>query len=133
MHFSDHGLFYLTAVVVLVVISICVFLANPLHERDAAQRGEIAKWETVDALILKSGLSEVNTSGEVSFSTRITASVRIKYVMDNQPVTTDYATTWTRRDTKDWDAELSAGRKIKIRVSPEDPTKISLLDLTGVP
>jgi hypothetical protein len=132
-HFIDHGLLYLGAVVSLAVLGGFMFFADRIHSGRADKILEIRNWAEVEAVILESTLSEVDTSDETSFSTRIAAKVRFKYSTGNDTVTTDYVATWTRYDAKDWDAVLSPGKTIRIRVSPEDANTVSLFDHNVVP
>ena len=133
VHFSDHALFYLSALAGALVIGAFVALGHWRHSAEASRAAEVSKWSKLEATVVSSEISEINTSDETSFSTRISVNLVLRYVVAGKPRDTEYYTSWHRKDPKDWGSLLSPGKKIPIRVSPEDANKLSLLDLIGVP
>ncbi len=129
-HFSDHGLFYWSALILLSVVVGSEFVS--CHDNDERVT-EVTKWPTVSARILTSELSETNTSDDVSFSSRLYAKVGFVYEIETELHQVDFVRSWTRSDSKNWDAVLAPGSELLIRVSPENPDCISLFDHNGVP
>lgn len=86
-----------------------------------------------EATVIRSELNEINTSDETSFSTRISAHLTLQYLIGSKTHETQHITSWQRRDLKDWSKIFRPGNKISIRISPDDPGSLSLIDLTGVP
>lgn len=128
-HFSEHGLFYASALVVALFVGALVIFA-PSHAKKAAEAGT---WPEVDAVILSSELSEVDTSDDTHFSTRIIADLKLRFSTDGRTREVRKVVNWTRRDHRNWDDILSPGRQVRVRVSPDDSSKVSLIDLIGVP
>ena len=132
-HFQDHGLLYWSAIVCLIVIAVAVPLAVWKRSSDGPRASEVMKWEKVEAMILSAEISEINTSDDVSFSTRIGANLVLRYEVEGESREVKYFTNWRRKDQNDWAAILSPGKKVPLRVSPEESNTVSLFDLIGVP
>lgn len=118
-----------------VVTAVCVFggCFAIIHCRGPHKSGEVVNWMRVEATVLKSELNEFDTSGETSFSTRISARLTLRYSIGSDTHETQHVTSWRRRDLKDWSEILHPGRKILIRVSPDDSKSLSLIDMIGIP
>lgn len=94
---------------------------------------EVRGWPEVEAEVIESRIFEMDTSNDITFSTRISVDLRLEYVVNGESYRTDYARDWTRRRMVDWSEMLSRGSKFPIRVSPENPEIVSLLDHNGIP
>jgi len=126
----EHGLLIWGVVTALCIFGGCFAI---IHFGGSHKSDMVRNWIRLEATVLKSELKEVNTSDETSFSTRISARVTLRYLIGSDTHDTEHVTSWQRRDHKDWSEILHPGQKISIRISPDDPKSISLIDLTGVP
>ncbi|MEP4077413.1 hypothetical protein [Haloferula sp.] len=132
-HFKLHAWAYRLAVVTLAIVGSIFLLASKLGKDRAQRVEEVRNWQLVDALILKSKLTEINTSDETTFSTQLSLQAKFRYILSGTTMESDYIGIWTRQDQRDWNRFFEEGQTVTVRVSPSEPTQISLIDTTGVP
>ncbi|MCW1926408.1 DUF3592 domain-containing protein [Luteolibacter arcticus] len=122
------------ACLLLAFLAFCLILY--FGDRIQAKRGDDAKaaatWPQVEAQVVSSQIHEVNVSTETSFSTRLHVSARFTYHLNGQPAHGHYAGQWERTDHHNWADLLKPGSRMKVRISPDDPAKVSLVDHNGV-
>lgn len=132
-HFEDHGWIYGGFLFTLIAFGGLLLFADIQRIKGAEEANEVAIWPEVEATVIRSRISEVNTSGETHFSTRLSVTAKLEFFFDGKRTEADYVASWGRSDNLDWSRVLAPGSKIKIRVSPIDRSRVSLLDLNGVP
>lgn len=98
---------------------------------DAAAK-TASQWTPVEAVVVSSTVREVDASTETAFSTRLTVNAKFSYVYEGRPRTGNYFGSWSRTDYRDWSELLRPGRRILIRVSPDDPETVSLVEYNGI-
>lgn len=86
----------------------------------------------VEAVVLSSQIHEVDASTEGSFSTRLSVKAEFSYKMEGKTTHVSYVGMWHRKDYRNWSDLLRPGGRIRIRVSPHDPGKVSLVDYNGI-
>jgi len=93
----------------------------------------VEQWPVVEASILNARITEVDASTETRFGTRLSVTAQFAYQVDGADVEADYFATWHRANAKDWSRVLAPGSTIKLRVSPENHSLVSLWDHNRVP
>ncbi len=124
---------YYSFAIAFAIIGAVILLGSLVPRNRGRMAEEISSWPSADALILESKLREINTSDEYSFSTKLSLSARFHYTLSGSTFEKDYLGSWNRSDNRDWSQIFAVGRTVTIRVSPSDPSNISLIDLTGTP
>ena len=89
-------------------------------------------WPSVEAQVISSKISEVNASDDVSFSTRLSVRAKFSYVLNGDLKYGDYVGSWNRIGHRDWSELLKPGSRLLIRVSPDAPETVSLVDYNGI-
>ena len=124
---------YYSFAIAFAIIGTVVLLGSLVPSNRGKKEKEIRSWPSVDALVLESKLREINTSDEYSFSTKLNLSAKFRYTQSDSTFESDYFGSWSRSDNRDWSQVFAVGQTVTIRVSPSDPSNISLIDLTGTP
>ena len=119
---------------VAAFIIFCVIITTAYYfNEERSKAAEFARtWKKVEAKVISSKISEVSTSDENSFSTRLTASAKFGYRTDGKMTYGNYVGSWTRSDLSNWSELLRPGNSITIRVSPDDFRVVSLVDHNGI-
>jgi hypothetical protein len=132
-HLKHQAWLYYSFAIAFAIIGTVVLLGSLVPSSRGKKEEEIRSRPSVDALVLKSKLREINTSDEYSFSTKLSLSARFRYTLSGCTFESDYLGSWNRSDNRDWSQIFTVGQTVTIRVSPSDPSDISLIDLTGTP
>ena len=114
---------------VFVGLIVAGYYTNQVRGRAAAHS---RTWEKVEAKVISAEIAEINTSDEYSFSTRLFVNATFSYRIDDKIIHGDYSGIWTRNDLDNWSERLRPGSDITIRVSPDDPHIVSLVDYNGI-
>ena len=132
-HFANWRWHYGISLALLLIAGTILFSVSLLNFKRSSDMQAVKRWQTVDALVVTSQITEADTSDEASFSTRLSVVLRFSFEVDGKAAQADYLATWLRRDYRDWNALLAPGNRIKIRVSPNDRSRVSLFDHNGIP
>lgn len=132
-HLKHQAWLYYSFAIAFAIIGTVVLLGSLVPSNRGKKEKEIRSWPSVDALVLESKLREINTSDEYSFSTNLSLSAKFRYTLSDSTFESDYLGSWSRSDNRDWSQVFAVGQTVTIRVSPSDPSNISLIDLTGTP
>ncbi|MGJ8644657.1 MAG: DUF3592 domain-containing protein [Luteolibacter sp.] len=132
-HFTEHALFYVSLFVFPVFLGLIFVFGEHLGLTGDSKYEEVRKWREVNATVVSSEVWEIDSSDETSFSTKLTAKVRFEYRTSEGSQIADYSETWTRHDHRNWSEYLAPSKTLKIRVSPDDPSVVSLLEHNGIP
>ena len=133
IHLRYEGGKYAALLGTLALICLIIYFGLRHQNRLVASARAAREWPSVEATVVSSRIAETNTSGKTSFSTRLHATVRFSYLAHGEVKYADYAQDWGRSDYRNWSELLGPGRRIAIRVSPDDPKKVSLIDYNGIP
>ena len=133
IHLRYEGGKYAALLGALALVCLIIYFGLRHQSRFVISARAAREWPSVEATVVSSRIAETNTSGKTSFSTRLHATARFSYLAGGEVMYADYAQDWGRRDYRNWSELLSPGRRIAIRVSPDDPKKVSLIDYNGIP
>lgn len=117
----------------LASVGLIIYFGIRHQNRIAADARAARGWPLVEAAVVSSRIAETNIPSDTSFSTRLHVSVRFSYLSGGEVRFADYTRDWRRSDYRIWSELLSPGRRISIRVSPDDPKRVSLIDYNGIP
>jgi len=132
-HLRHTAWLYRSVAIAFAIAVLVLILGYLTTTRGGKEVEEIMSWPLVDALVVESDLRELNTSDDTSFSTKLSVSAKFRYTLSGNTFESNHTTIWARSDTRDWSQIFAVGRTVPLRVSPSDPSNVSLLDLTGAP
>lgn len=132
-HLKLEGGKYLGLVGIVFVFSVVVGIGWSVHQVIGREAADALSWPIVEAVVVSSRIAEMNASDEVSFATKLSVQAEFSYEVDGESLRGCYARQWLRDDLRDWSELLKPGNRLSIRVSPDHPEMVSLVDHNGVP
>jgi Protein of unknown function (DUF3592) len=116
----------------LIVFALIIYSGSRNQGQQRSEALHAASWKLVEAEVLSSQITEVDASSDAGFSTRLRVKADFSYELNGQVTQASYAGIWHRNDYRDWSELLRPGSRIKIRISPHNPGKVSLVDYNGI-
>lgn len=124
---------YLAGVGVIGVL-VLIHYGNKWKIEKEKERSEIVKtWPITEARVEKSSIVFFDTTGKGGVNGTYHAELTVSYRFNDDAFQRDIRTHWGMREDIGKDGKLEVGEKIPLRIHPEDPSKVSLIEITGRP
>jgi hypothetical protein len=125
---------YTYGVIIVTVLCLVLFFVgqNSLEKLKFEQRKEVQNWPSIEATIIESKPG-VLSSGRRSFGGTQHIELKVRYRTQDTGLDIEtrvyghWPLQWGEIDI----TTFERGKKIKLRVNPENPKRASLIDLTG--
>lgn len=132
-HFVANGKIYGWSAAPLALTATLLGLSDAWERKVAASTQDVKRWPSVVARVVDSKVEEVEMADGKIRAKELRVSARFSFDYKGEAILADYVAKWHRSDEQNWVAFLAQDARISIRVSPEEPSRISLLDHNGVP